>query len=45
LLGSEWAPVAFEQFDFAVDGKHFFDEGATEMQKTERKSALILRAQ
>ncbi len=44
-IGSERRLVALEQFHFAVDGEHFFDEGPPEMQQAQGKASLVVRAQ
>jgi hypothetical protein len=36
------APVKFEQFDFAVNGKHLLDEGSPKMQQPHRERTLVV---
>jgi len=44
-IAAKRAPVTFEQFDFAVNGKHLLDEGSPEMQEPHGKRTLVVGAE
>lgn len=44
-VGSERRFVTLENFHFAVDGEHFFDEGSPEVQQPQGKASLVVRTE